>query len=227
MKKKDEEGSSAGTTNNMMAMIMAKRNQIKKIGDRNPSMPISTKINSNTKPKPTINKPESNTKPSFPKASPLETSTLKKVPQNSINTNKPTKETKKPTIIKNSNVQKPKPNPSVNNHAKPPIKTGNNFAAKMAFLQARMAGGGGSSSSTSNSVSNNSNNKGPSKPIVELCEGNTKRIDINKIIGNLEKEKAKKQSSSLSKPVEVKVISGKGGGIPPPPPPPPPPPKLQ
>ena len=62
-------------------------------------------------------------------------------------------------------------------------------------------------------------------PIVELCEGNTKRMDINKVIGNLEKEK-KKQAKSSSKPVAVKVVSCKGKGIPPPPPPPPPPPKI-
>ncbi len=33
---------------------------------------------------------------------------------------------------------------------------------------------------------------GSFKQIVELCEGNTKRIDINKANGNLEKEKKKK-----------------------------------
>ena len=96
----------------------------------------------------------------------------------------------------------------------------------MAALQARMAGGGGGSSSTSSSTPAST---GPSKPIVELCEGNTKRMDIGKLIGNLEKEKKKAsgKTSALSKVTPVKVVEGKGKGIPPPPPPPPPPPKVK
>ena len=73
--------------------------------------------------------------------------------------------------------------------AKPPMKTGGGaFAARMAALQAKMAG-----PSSSSTASSNTGPKEPSKPIVELCEGNTKRMDINKVIGNLEKEKKKQQ----------------------------------
>ena len=68
--------------------------------------------------------------------------------------------------------------------------------------------------------------KGPSKPIVELCSGNTKRMDINKVINNLEKEKKKQASKTSSKPEKIQVVSNKGAGIPPPPPPPPPPGKF-
>ena len=100
----------------------------------------------------------------------------------------------------------------------------------MAALQARMGGGaksgGGASSggaSTTSSASSAQAPKDPNKPIVELCEGNTKRMDINKVINNLEKEKKKQVKSAPYKPVKVKVIANKGKGIPPPPPPPPPP----
>ena len=76
----------------------------------------------------------------------------------------------------------------------------------MAALQARMAGGGGSSSTSSSTPAST----GPSKPIVELCEGNTKRMDIGKLIGNLEKEKKKTsaKTSGLSKVTPVKVVEG-------------------
>ena len=84
-----------------------------------------------------------------------------------------------------------------------------------------MAGpsGGGSSSSASSSQAP----KGPSKPIVELCQGNTKKMDINKVISNLEKEKKKQAKQTSSKPTKVKIIGSKGKNVPPPPPPPPPP----
>ena len=96
---------------------------------------------------------------------------------------------------------------------------GGGFAAKMAALQSRMAGPSGGSSSSSASQAP----KEPSKPIVELCKGNTKRMDINKVINNLEKEKKKQVKAAPYKPVKVKVIANIGKGIPPPPPPPPPP----
>ena len=90
----------------------------------------------------------------------------------------------------------------------------NVFAGKMAALQVRMGGGGGGYSSASASSAPKSNE--PSKPIVELYQGNTKTMDINKVIGNLEKENKKKFRKASSKPVEVKVVASKGKGIPPP-----------
>jgi hypothetical protein len=45
-------------------------------------------------------------------------------------------------------------------------------------------------------------------------------MNINSVIGKLEKER---KGGASSKPVEVKVVSASGKDIPPPPPPPPPP----
>jgi hypothetical protein len=101
---------------------------------------------------------------------------------------------------------------------------GGGFAAKMAALQAKMAGPS-ISSSTNSSTATTSEPKPPSKPIVELCQGNTKKMDINKVINNLEKEK-KNQTKKVNV-MPVKVVASKGPGIPPPPPPPPPPPKVK
>ena len=210
---KPEEGGVPQTGNSMMAAIMAKRNQMKKVGGvgtaapkgAKPAPPASASTVQPPKPVPKANAPV------IPAQKPVKNTT----------TNKPiTGGPKLPT----SNA----PKPVTNTGAKPPMKMGGGggaFAAKMAALQARMAGpsgGGGGVSSSSTPAST-----APSKPIVELCEGNTKRMDINKVIGNLEKEKKKQASKSSSKPVEVKVVSGKGKGIPPPPPPPPPPPKIK
>ena len=61
-----------------------------------------------------------------------------------------------------------------------------------------------------------------SKPIVELCQGNTKNIDVKEVIKKLDKDKDKKKKKKEKK-VKIKVICGKGKGIPPCPPPPPPP----
>ena len=131
-------------------------------------------------------------------------------------------EPKKP-VNNNSTNTNSNTKPPINiGSSKPQTVSGNSFAARMAALQAKMGGNKGGGSSTTSSNSKLNTNKEPSKPIVELCEGNTKRMDINKIIGNLEKEQKKKETTS-SKPVHVKIVSGKGKGIPPPPPPPPPP----
>ena len=210
-----EEGGGGGSTNSMMAAIMAQRNKMKKPGAGS-GVPA-------TKPQPAKPKPGAFPKPSTntttaPKPITTTPKTTTTVPNpDSSNVNKiniPPKNTNSGTSLK----------PPA---AKPPAKMGGGggFGAKLAFLQARMGGpSGGGSSSTNNSSSSNHNSKEPSKPIVELCEGNTKKMDINKVIGNLEKEKKKQQAKASSKPVKVKVISNKGGGIPPPPPPPPPPP---
>ena len=72
--------------------------------------------------------------------------------------------------------------------------------------------------SNSSINSNINNNKEPSKPIIELSKGNTKTIDVKKLVSKFEKEKNKKV---VSKKVNVKIISGKGKGIPPCPTPPP------
>ena len=228
------------TTNSMMAAIMAKRNQMKKVGGGGGGGP---KPNTGARPSAQFTKPLMPGNPPVPKNAPRPSAQLTKPPiiGNStvpMNAPKPNAQLTKPPITSNvpknvpgQTIQKPmggaKPTAPKPSGAKPPMKIGGGgggaFAAKMAALQARMAGpsGGGSSSSSTTPASS-----GPSKPIVELCEGNTKRMDINKVIGNLEKEK-KKQASSSSKPVQVKVVSGKGKGIPPPPPPPPPPPVIK
>ena len=238
--KSPEEG--GGTTNNMMAMIMAKRNQMKKVGGA--GAPTS---NASTTSKPAVTRPPgrasafpitpmNNPPATKPAAAPnmqkrgsaFPAAVTGVPPKPATSTGPKPGGVSKPTTSaapKNPAAAKP---PTSTGGAKPPMNTGGGggFAAKMAALQARMAGGGGGSSSTSSSTPAST---GPSKPIVELCEGNTKRMDIGKLIGNLEKEKKKTsaKSSGLSKVTPVKVVEGKGKGIPPPPPPPPPPPKIK
>ena len=214
---KPEEGGAPQTGNSMMAAIMAKRNQMKKIGGTGAGGGASTTVKPPPKPsapKPggttiTAHKPNASGVGGGPKPGP-----------------KPVTHTAPKTTV---GAPKPGPKPATGG-AKPPMKMGGAggggaFAAKMAALQARMGGGaGGGSSSASSSTPASS---GPSKPIVELCEGNTKRMDINKVIGNLEKEKKKQSATKLSAPPPPKVVAGKGKGIPPPPPPPPPPPTIK
>ena len=227
---KPEEGGVPQTGNSMMAAIMAKRNQMKKVGGGGATAPKP--VPRQSAPVIPVQKPATG----FPKPA---TNT----DQNPIGGARPSMAqiggaTKPSTNFapKPATNMAPKPitnvasKPATSGGAKPPMKmgggggAGGGFAAKMAALQARMAGGGGGGSSSSSSSTPASS--APSKPIVELCAGNTKKMDINKVIGNLEKEK-KKQAAKSSKPVEVKVVAGKGKGIPPPPPPPPPPPKIK
>ena len=220
---KPEEGGVPQTGNSMMAAIMAKRNQMKKVGGagaggaKPPVKPVPRASAPSVAPPKPVPRPSAPAIPSV-HATKNPTTGNPKFPA----TTAPKPAAPKPTT--NTGAK-----PTTNTGAKPPMKMGGGggggFAAKMAALQARMAGpsgGGGGASSSSTPAST-----APSKPIVELCEGNTKRMDINKVIGNLEKEKKKQASKSSSKPVEVKVVSGKGKGIPPPPPPPPPPPKIK
>ena len=240
--KSPEEGGGQATGNSMMAMIMAQRNQMKKVGGT--GAPTS---NASTASKPAVTRPPGRASafptPSMnnhPATKPAAAPNMQKrgsafpaavtggAPKPATSTGPRPGGVSKPTTSaapRNPAAAKP---PTSTGGAKPPISTGGSggFAAKMAALQARMAGGGGGSSSTSSSTPAST---GPSKPIVELCEGNTKRMDIGKLIGNLEKEKKKTsaKSSGLSKVTPVKVVEGKGKGIPPPPPPPPPPPKVK
>ena len=226
----------------MMAMIMAKRNQMKKVGGT--GAPTS---NTSTASKPAVTRPPGRASafptPSMnnhPATKPAAAPNMQKrgsafpaaatgvPPKPATSTGPKPGGVSKPTTSaapRNPAASKP---PTSTGGARPPISTGGGgggFAAKMAALQARMAGGGGGSSTSSSTPAST----GPSKPIVELCEGNTKRMDIGKMIGNLEKEKKKAagKSSGLSKVTPVKVVEGKGKGIPPPPPPPPPPPKVK
>ena len=239
LKSPEEGGGAAGTTNNMMAMIMAKRNQMKKIGGAG-----ATTSNTSTATKPAVTKPPGRASafPIPPMNNPAATKpaaahNMEKrgsaFPAPMTGTSqKPSTSTgprpggaSKPTTSTAPKFPAASKPPTSTGGTKPPISTGGGggFAAKMAALQARMAGGGSSTSSSTPAST------GPSKPIVELCEGNTKRMDIGKLIGNLEKEKKKTsaKSSGLSKVTPVKVVEGKGKGIPPPPPPPPPPPKVK
>ena len=213
LQKPEEGGGVPQTGNSMMAAIMAKRNQMKKVGGGGAGGGAGG-------PKPAPRGSAAAVQP--PKPVPRASAPVIQPPKPATNTTTRPMGGAHPT----SNA----PKPTTNTGSKPPMKMGGGgggaFAAKMAALQARMGGGGGGGGSSSASVpSSTPPNTG--KPIVELCEGNTKRMDINKVIGNLEKEKQKQASKSSSKPVEVKVVSGKGKGIPPPPPPPPPPPKIK
>lgn len=215
---KPEEGGIPQTGNSMMAAIMAKRNQMKKVGGGGAATGAPKPAPRPSAPQVGYKQPSSSTNSGFPKP-PTNTGT------------KPMGAAIKPPSMGQNPVTSAAPKkPVTSGPAKPPVKMGGGgggggaFAAKMAALQARMGGGGGGGGSSSASSSTPASTA-PSKPIVELCEGNTKRMDINKVIGNLEKEK-KKQAKSSSKPVAVKVVSCKGKGIPPPPPPPPPPPKI-
>ena len=222
----EEGGGVPQTSNSMMAAIIAKRNQMKKIGGAGGGGGAATGApkpsgmsTSSQAPKPmggASKPPTSNTATAMPGRP--------KPPTSSVASKPPASGTFKPPT--SSAASKP---PASSTASKPPMKTGggggNAFAAKMAALQARMGGMGGGGGGGHSTAATSSSHQPSDKPIVELCEGNTKRMDINKVIGNLEKEK-KKQTKSSSKPVEVKVVAGKGKGIPPPPPPPPPPPKI-
>ena len=240
--KSPEEGGGAATGNSMMAMIMAKRNQMKKVGGTGAptsntsaaSKPAVTRPpgRASAVPTPAMNNPAATKPAAVPNAqkrgSAFPAAISANQPKPATSTGPRPGGVSKPTTSaapKNPAAFKP---PTATGGAKPPMSTGGGggFAAKMAALQARMAGGGGGSSSTSSSTPAST---GPSKPIVELCEGNTKRMDIGNLIGKLEKEKKKSSgtSSGLSKVTPAKVVEGKGKGIPPPPPPPPPPPKVK
>jgi len=233
LKSPEEGGGAAATGNSMMAMIMAQRNQMKKVGGAGAPKP-----NTSTASKPAVTRPPGRAS-AFPPAmnNPPATKPAAAAPNmqkrgsafpaaTGVPPKPATSTGPKPGGVSKPTTSGSKP-PTSTGGAKPPISTGGGggFAAKMAALQARMAGGGGGGSSSTSSSTPAST--GPAKPIVELCEGNTKRMDIGKLIGNLEKEKKKTsaKSSGLSKVTPVKVVEGKGKGIPPPPPPPPPPPK--
>ena len=211
---KPEEGGAPQTGNSMMAAIIAKRNQMKKIGGAGAG--TSNTVKPPSKPSaPSGNIPKQGGTTNAPKSNISSTGGMPKPVTNTA---------PKPTT--GGGMPKPASKPATTGGSKPPMKVGGGggsaFAAKMAALQARMAGGAGGGSTSSSSTAPASS--GPSKPIVELCEGNTKRMDINKVIGNLEKEKQKQASKKLSSPPKVKIVSAKGKGVPPPPPPPPPPP---
>jgi hypothetical protein len=223
-----EESAAAQTGNSMMAAIIAKRNQMKKVGGGGAAPtggPKPSKPPGMSGPKPTSSQAP---KPMGGAPKPVTSTGSTGAPSNSFKPPTSSPAFKPPT---SSAVHKP-PTSTSSAASKPPAKMGgggnNAFAAKMAALQARMGGGGGGGGgySSSSAASSAPKSNEPSKPIVELCQGNTKRMDINKVIGNLEKENKKKASKTSSKPVEVKVVASKGKGIPPPPPPPPPPPKI-
>ena len=231
-KNQEEDKNSINTTNtnniNMKEMILEKRSKMKKVGEiptslTNPSM----KLNSSLKPKNPLNKQEiidnnnnnNNNNPMY-KSLTVEASNNSPLPQ------KPPLEQKNSMEIKNqnrisliiSNLNK-KPEKKIE-EVKQPIRTGNNFADKLAAIQAKMESRGRYLSYSTINSDYNINRE--SKPIVELCQGNTKNIDVKEVIKKLDKDKDKKKKKKEKK-VKIKVICGKGKGIPPCPPPPPPP----
>ena len=248
----NQEDSGGGTTNSMMAAIMAQRNKMKKApggptttntAKQKPaafSKPATTTSSTIAKPglKP-VPKPAPKTtvstntafKPNNPPKTTITnppSKTVTTAPKKTVPT-APKKTIDPPPKPPTTTVSKPPPKMTTSSKPppKPPVKTvggggGGGFAARMAALQAKMAGPSGGSSSSSSSTTTSAP-KGPSKPIVELCKGNTKKMDINKVINNLEKEKKKQASKVSSKPEQIKIVANKGAGIPPPPPPPPPP----
>ena len=205
---------------NLKSMIFEKRNNMKKIGGNlTSSLNSAKKLNNSLNPKNSINEPKINSNNNLMyKSLKIESSI------NSINPKKPPDGQKKPKETKNqtnkinlliSNFNK-KPETNIEN-IKKPLHTGNNFANKLAALQVKFENRN-SILSNSSINSNINNNKEPSKPIIELSKGNTKTIDVKKLVSKFEKEKNKKV---VSKKVNVKIISGKGKGIPPCPTPPP------
>ena len=205
---------------NLKSMIFDKRNNMKKIGGNlTSSLNSAKKLNNSLNPKNSINEPKINSNNNLMyKSLKIESSI------NSINPKKPPDGQKKPIETKNqtnkinlliSNFNK-KPETNIEN-IKKPLHTGNNFANKLAALQVKFENRN-SILSNSSINSNINNNKEPSKPIIELSKGNTKTIDVKKLVSKFEKEKNKKV---VSKKVNVKIISGKGKGIPPCPTPPP------
>ena len=205
---------------NLKSMIFDKRNNMKKIGGNlTSSLNSAKKLNNSLNPKNSINEPKINSNNNLMyKSLKIESSI------NSINPKKPPDGQKKPKETKNqtnkinlliSNFNK-KPETNIEN-IKKPLHTGNNFANKLAALQVKFENRN-SILSNSSINSNINNNKEPSKPIIELSKGNTKTIDVKKLVSKFEKEKNKKV---VSKKVNVKIISGKGKGIPPCPTPPP------
>ena len=192
-------GSIPQTGNNMMAMILAKRNQMKKVGD--------------------------NTQPT----NLVKSTTASKLNPSNYSQNNTITSSNQSNSTRASKIPGTDHKPTTNIGIQPPKKLvggeSGGFAAKMAALQARM--GGGVNSNSNKQMASPSASTEPSKPIIELCEGNTKRMNINNVIGNLEKEKNRQSNKISSKPAQIKVVSGKGKGVPPPPPPPPPPPKVK
>ena len=205
---------------NLKSIIFEKRNNMKKIGGNLTSSLNSTKkLNNSLRPKNSINEPKINNKNNLMyKSLKIESSI------NSINPQKQSIRPEKPIETKNQNNKinliisnfNKKPETNIEN-IKKPLHTGNNFVNKLAALQVKFENRN-SILSNSSINSNINNNKEPSKPIIVLSKGNTKTIDVKKLVSKFEKEKNKKV---ISKKVNVKIISGKGKGIPPCPTPPP------
>ena len=121
----------AQTTNSMMASILAKRNQMKKVGGAGAG--TSTTVKPPSKPTASVSTPGGTTiapKPNLPGTG----GAPKPGPKSVTNT------APKPT----TGALKPTPKPPTTGGARPPMKVGGGggrgFAAKMAALQGRMAG---------------------------------------------------------------------------------------
>ena len=187
------DSSSAQTGNSMMAMIMAKRNAMKKV--TGPEMPISSLPKKAVQPQKSVEQPLKN----------------QKIP-NQSSTNSTAAASKKPT----TNTIKPPSNnkPVGSSGGKQPMKVsggGGGFAAMRNMLANRMA-----------PPSTKKENEGPKKPIVELAAGsNVPRMNLSKLKASLESNLGKSESTS-NEPVKVVSGSGAGVPPPPPPPPPPP-----
>ena len=184
------------TSNNMMAMIMAQRNQMKK----------TKTLQVSSQPIPQSSKPPS--QPPKPQQKPPQAQTQKKDKEKPITTSIKPNENKK--VTQNSSINKNIASNSSASAIKPTVKAGgNSFAAKLSFLQNKMA------------KPKSDEKEEPKKPIVEIASGNVPRMNLSKLKASLESNMGKSENVSNE---PLKVVEGSGAGVPPPPPPPPPPP---
>jgi len=188
------DSSTSQTNNNMMAMILAQRNQMKK----NPTIIQSSQP------------PKTSSKPSNPSSKPIAQPPKTNAPESKKPITSSVKPpTKQPTSQANINkIKTMAPNPS--SGMKIGGGVGGSLAARISMLQNKMG------------PPKKAEKDEPKKPIVELASGsNVPRMNISKLMASLESNMGKNESISNE---PIKVVEGSGAGVPPPPPPPPPPP---
>lgn len=191
IQKKDEE-SAPQTSNNMMAMIIAQRNQMKKTKTLQvPSQP-----------------PPQSSQPPKLQQKPTQVQTQKTYKEKPITSSIKPNENKK--VTQNSSINKSIGSNSSASAIKPTAKAGgNSFAAKLSFLQNKMG------------KPKSDEKEEPKKPIVEIASGNVPRMNLSKLKASLENNMGKSENVS-NEPIKVVEGSGAGIPPPPPPPPQPP-----
>jgi hypothetical protein len=191
IQKKDEE-SAPQTSNNMMAMIIAQRNQMKKTK----TLQVSSQP------------PPQSSQPPKLQQKPTQVQTQKTYKEKPITSSIKPNENKK--VTQNSSINKSIGSNSSASAIKPTAKAGgNSFAAKLSFLQNKMG------------KPKSNEKEEPKKPIVEIASGNVPRMNLSKLKASLENNMGKSENVS-NEPIKVVEGSGAGIPPPPPPPPQPP-----